>query len=80
MNDTNTAGKFSLAQSLKAVVAAVVSGIVAFLSSLLTALQGPTEASQGFDSITTAQWLTAMLAFFIGLGVAGGTTYRVSNK
>lgn len=80
MNETNTARVSTLAQSLKAVVAAIVSGIVAFLSSLLTALQGPTEASQGFGSITTVQWLTATLAFFVGLGVTGGTTYKVSNR
>lgn len=62
---------------LKAIVSALVSGIIAFLSSLLTALQG-TDAS--FATITDGQWVTAILAFFIGLGVGGGVTYRVPNR
>lgn len=65
---------------LKAIVSALVSGVIAFLSSLITSLQGPTQASSGFDSITASQWLTAVLAFFLALGVAGGATYRVANR
>ncbi len=64
----------------KAIVAALVSGIIAFLSSLLTAFQGPTAASSGFESITTGQWLTAALAFFVGLGITGRATYRTTNR
>lgn len=41
---------------LKAVASAPVSGIVSFLSSLLTALQGE---HTGFDTITAGQWVTA---------------------
>jgi hypothetical protein len=63
--------------NMKAVVSALVSGIIAFLSSLLTALQG---AETGFDTITASQWVTSVLAFFVGLGVAGGVTYRVPNS
>lgn len=62
---------------LKAIVSALVSGVIAFLSSLLTALQG-TDAT--FATITDGQWVTAVLAFFVGLGVAGGVTYRVPNR
>ena len=61
----------------KAVVSAVVSGIIAFLSSLLTAFQGE---NAGVDTITAGQWVTAALAFFVGLGVTGGATYRVANQ
>ena len=60
----------------KAIVSALVSGIIAFLSSLLTALQGQ---QPGMETITLGQWLTALLAFFVGLGVAGGATYRTPN-
>ncbi len=60
----------------KAIVSAVVSGIIAFLSSLLTALQGE---NTGFDTITDGQWVTAVLAFFVGLGVAGGAAYQTTN-
>jgi hypothetical protein len=62
---------------LKAIVAALVSGIIAFLSSLLTALQGE---NTGFDTITAGQWVTAALAFFVGLGVTGGVTNQVPNR
>jgi hypothetical protein len=47
-------GKFG--PYLKAIVSALVSGIIAFLSSLLTALQGE---HTGFDTITAGQWVTA---------------------
>lgn len=62
---------------MKAVASALVSGIVSFLSSLLTALQGE---HTGFDTITAGQWVTAALAFILGLGVAGGVTYAVPNR
>jgi len=61
---------------LKAIVSAAVSAVIAFLSSLLTALQGQ---DTGFDTITAGQWVTAAIAFLVGLGIAGGTTYRVPN-
>ncbi|WP_214401795.1 hypothetical protein [Pseudonocardia lacus] len=62
---------------LKAIVAALVSGLIAFLSSLLTALQGE---HTGFDTVTAGQWVTAVLAFLVGLGVSGGATHRVGNR
>jgi Trk-type K+ transport system membrane component len=62
--------------SAKAVVSALVSGVIAFLSALLTALQGETA---GFGTIMAGQWVTAALAFFVGLGVTGGATYKVRN-
>ena len=54
---------------LKAIVSALVSGAIAFLSALLTALQGE---HTGFETITDGQWVTAALAFLIGLGINGG--------
>jgi len=62
---------------LKAIVSALVSGAIAFLSSLLTALQGE---HTGFDTITDGQWVTAVLAFLVALGINGGVTYRVPNR
>ena len=61
----------------KPIISALVSGTIAFLSSLLTALQGE---HTGFDTITAGQWVTAALAFLIGLGVNGGVTYQVRNR
>jgi hypothetical protein len=62
---------------LKAIISALVSGAIAFLSSLLTALQGE---HTGFDTITDGQWVTAVLAFLVGLGINGGITYQVRNR
>ena len=62
---------------LKAIVSALVSGAIAFLSSLLTALQGE---HTGFDTITDGQWVTAALACLVALGINGGVTYRVPNR
>jgi hypothetical protein len=64
------------AQYNKSIVSALVSGMIAFLSSLLTALQGE---NTGFDTITAGQWVTAALAFFVGLGITGGAAYGVRN-
>jgi hypothetical protein len=61
----------------KAIASALVSGLIAFLSSLLTALQGE---NSGFGTITAGQWVTAALAFLIGLGLAGGVTHQVTNR
>jgi hypothetical protein len=47
------------------------------LPSLLTALQGE---HAGFDTITDGQWVSAVLAFLVGLGISGGITYRVPNQ
>jgi hypothetical protein len=66
-----------MAPYLKAIVSAVSSGVIAFLSSLLTALQGE---HVGFDTITAGQWISAALAFVVGLGISGGITYRVPNQ
>jgi hypothetical protein len=62
---------------LKAVWSAFVSGVIAFLSSLLTALQGE---HTGFDTITAGQWVTAVLAFFVAVAGTGTVTYQVRNR
>lgn len=61
----------------KAWAAALYSAVLAFLSSLLTALGG---AETGFDSITAGQWLTAVVAALVAFGGAAGLTYYVPNK
>jgi len=66
-----------LGPHLKAIVSALVSGAIAFMSSLLTALQGE---HTGFETITDGQWVTAWLAFLVALGINGGITHRVSNR
>jgi hypothetical protein len=60
----------------KAVVSALVSGLIAFFSSLATALQGE---HVGFDTITAGQWITAVLAGLVGLGLTGAATNRATN-
>ena len=62
---------------LKAIWSSAVSGIIAFLTALLTALQGE---NTGFDTITAGQWVTAFLAFFVAVAGTGATTYRVRNR
>jgi hypothetical protein len=61
----------------KAGVAAVYSAVLSFLSSLLTALGG---GETGFESITTGQWLTAVIAALVAFGGAAGLTYYVPNR
>ena len=61
----------------KAWASAIVSGIIAFLTSLLTAFQGQ---EVGFESITMSQWITAVLAFVVAFAGTGGLTYRVANN
>jgi hypothetical protein len=61
---------------LKAIWSAFVSGVIAFLSALLTALQGE---HTGFDTITAGQWVTAVLAFFVAVAGTGAVTYQVRN-
>jgi hypothetical protein len=62
---------------LKAIVSALVSGAIAFLSALLTALQGE---HSGFETITDGQWVTAALACLVALGINGGVTHQVRNR
>ncbi|WP_250029354.1 hypothetical protein [Paractinoplanes maris] len=61
---------------LKAVFSALTSGLIAFLSALLTALQGQ---NTGFDTITDGQWVTAALAFIVAATGTGAVTYKVRN-
>jgi hypothetical protein len=63
--------------STKAWVSAGVSALLAFLSSIATALGG---AQTGFDSITAGQWVTALIAGVIAFGAAGGLTFAVPNR
>jgi hypothetical protein len=66
-----------MGKAMKAWASAALSGIIAFLTSLLTAFQGQ---ETGFDTITTSQWLTAVLAFFVAFGSTWGVTYGVPNQ
>lgn len=59
---------------MKAFVSVLVSGLIAGMSSLLTALQGE---NAGFATITDGQWVTAGIAFLIGTGV-GHRVYHTS--
>ncbi len=61
----------------KAWAAAAYSAVLAFLSSLLTAVGG---AQTGFDSVTDGQWLTAVVAALAAFGGAAGLTYWVPNS
>ncbi|MFG1994544.1 hypothetical protein ACGFJ7_31685 [Actinoplanes sp. NPDC048988] len=66
-----------MSTSTKAIFSAVTSGLIAFLSALLTALQGE---NTGFDTVTAGQWVTATLAFFVGTAGTGAVTYQVRNR
>jgi hypothetical protein len=70
-------GRAGLTTAAKAWVAAAYSAVLAFLSSLLTALGG---AETGFGSITDGQWLTAVVAALVAFGGAAGLTYYVPNR
>lgn len=59
----------------KAIYAAVIGFMVAFLSALLPYLQ-----DGGFGEVTAEGWTTAVLAGLVSLGVAGGGVYAVRNK
>ena len=61
----------------KAWVAAGLSALLAFLSSVATALGG---AETGFGSITAGQWVTAVIAAIVAFGSAAGLTYAVPNR
>jgi hypothetical protein len=60
----------------KAWVSGIISGTIAFLTSMLTAFQGQTT---GLDTITMSQWITAVLAFIVAFGGTGGLTYKIPN-
>jgi hypothetical protein len=61
----------------KAGISALVGGLVTFLSSLGTALQGE---HTGFNTITAGQWVTAVLAGLAGSGLTGAATSRTPNR
>jgi len=46
----------------------------------VVAAHGPAGEHTGFDTITDGQWVTAVLAFLVALGINGGVTYRVPNR
>jgi hypothetical protein len=60
----------------KAAVSAIVSGLIATGTALITALQGE---NTGFDTITMSQWITVVVAGLAGLGLTGGATARTTN-
>jgi hypothetical protein len=71
------AGPITTTTATKAWVAAGLSAVLAFLSSVATALGG-TET--GFASITAGQWVTAVIAAIVAFGSAAGLTYAVPNR
>jgi hypothetical protein len=60
----------------KAWAAGVLSGLIAFGSSLTTALQGEGVT---FGDITDGQWVASAVAALIAIGATGGVTYAVRN-
>lgn len=58
----------------KAIYAAVIGFITAFLSALLPYLQ-----DGGFGQVSALGWVTALIAGLVSLGVTGGTVYAVRN-
>lgn len=70
-------GRRGRSTAAKAWVAALYSAVLAFLSSLLTALGG---AETGFASITDGQWLTSIVSALVAFGGAAGLTYYVPNR
>jgi hypothetical protein len=74
---TDDAGPITRMTADKARAAAVLSALLAFLSSIATALGG---AQTGFDTITPGQWITAVIAAIVAFGGAAGITYAVPNR
>ena len=73
-----TGGAGPIAMTMhKAWVAAALSAVLAFLSSIATALGGP---ETGFGTITAGQWITAVIAAIVAFGSAAGLTYAVPNR
>ena len=75
----STASRMSPTQKskpYKAICAGILSGLIAFGSSLVTALQG---SNATFATVTDGQWVTAALAALVAVGAAGGVTYAVRN-
>jgi len=62
-----------MSQYAKAIAAAVVGFLVAFIGAILP------YASGALEDITLAGWLTALLAGLVSLGAAGGIVYAVPN-
>lgn len=60
----------------KAIAAGLLSMIIAFLSSLVTALQGENAS---LTTVTDGQWVAAILAGLIALAATSGVTYAVRN-
>lgn len=58
----------------KAVVGAVISGVVAALGVVTTDLQ------QGADWTNPATYIVIVVAGLVGAGVVGGSVYQVTNK
>lgn len=76
MANTSRTGAQQKTKPYKAVGAGILSGLIAFGGSLVTALQGPTST---FGSMTDGQWVSAVLAALVAIGATGGVTYAVRN-
>jgi len=62
--------------SQKAIVGAIASAIIAFLSVLSGAL---TEGA-AISDLDAQTWINAVIALLGGLGITGGAVYAVPNK
>lgn len=59
----------------KAIVGAVVGGVIAFLTALSVVLTGDITIAE----VTQAQWVTIALGTLAGLGLTGGAVYQTTN-
>lgn len=60
----------------KAIYAAIVGFVIAFLTAILPYLQN----GETMGEVNTLGWVTAILAGLVSLGVTGGGVYAISNK
>lgn len=69
----------SLTGPQKAVVGAVISAVVAFLTAILAGLQGIGDGATLGD-LTTEMWISAIIALLGSAGAVFGGVYYTTNK
>lgn len=73
MTHIDTTVKYTAA---KAVVGAVATAVLAFLTALSVVLTGDAT----IVDVTQAQWVTIAIAVLLSSGVTGGAVYQTTNK